>query len=227
MRPRPMKPMRAGETMAREFTGGLGIASRARRGATSAAVAGKPVAAFSRALGVVHGAIGLYQQFVGDSLPRRIGAAASDADTCADAQPVLRKHFDLADLCHYRLRDRDGIGPVMGYFHEYHELVAADSGESVRLANPASDALRDLLKQAVPCLVPQRVVDRLEAVDVEQEQCDLAPGACSPSDHLRQALAEKRPVRELGQLILPREPRDLLDFLRQQTVRTRDSPEEN
>src|SRR5882672_5614466 len=212
MRPRPMKPMRAGETIAREFTGGLGIASRARRGATSAAVAGKPVAAFSRALGVVHGAIGLYQQFVGESLPRRIGAAAGDADTRADAQPMLRKHFDLADLCHYRFRDRDGIGPVMGYFHEYHELVAADSGESVRLANPASDALGDLLKQAVPCLVPQRVVDRLEAVDVEQEQRHLASVSRGSSEHLRQTLAEIRPVRQLRQLILPGELQHFLDF---------------
>src|SRR2546426_5479027 len=95
--PRPMKPMRAGETMAREFTGVLGMASRVRPDATLAAFAGKPVAAFSRALRLVHGAIGLYQQLVGDSLPGRIGAAAGDADARADAQPLFGEHVDLAD----------------------------------------------------------------------------------------------------------------------------------
>src|SRR5881296_575202 len=97
IRPRPMKPMRAGGTIAREFTGVLGIASRVRPDATSAAVPGKPVAVFSRALRLVHGAIGLYQQFVGDSLPGRIGAAAGDADARAYAQPLFREHVHLAD----------------------------------------------------------------------------------------------------------------------------------
>src|SRR6266850_4533438 len=105
--PRPMKPMRAGETMAREFTGVLGMASRVRSDATLAAVARKPVAAFSRALRLVHGAIGLYQQFVGDSLPGRIGTAAGDSDARADAQPLLAKHIDLGDRRHHRFGDRN------------------------------------------------------------------------------------------------------------------------
>src|SRR2546426_7626748 len=74
----------------------------------------------------------------------------------------------------------------MGYVHENHELIAADPGKSVCLANPASHPFGDLLEQTVPRLVAQRVVDRLEAVDVEQEQRDLAPAPCRSSDHLRQ-----------------------------------------
>src|SRR5713101_5748995 len=115
----------------------------------------------------------------------------------------------------------------MGYVHENHKLIAADPRKSVRLANPASHSLGDLLQHAIPRLVAQRVVDCLETVDIEQEQSDLASAPCRGGEHLRQTLTEVRPVGELGQLILPREPRDLLDFLRQQTVRTRDSPEQN
>src|SRR5204862_632594 len=110
---------------------------------------------------------------------------------------------------------------------EDHELVAAYPGERVRLANPTSDALGDLLKQAVPCLVPQRVVDRLEAVDVEQEQRHLASVSRGSSEHLRQTLAEIRPVRQLGQLILPGETQHFLDFLREQTVPARAPAEED
>jgi len=44
---------------------------------------------------------------------------------------------------------------------KYPRTRRRDPGERVRLTNPASDGVGDLLKQAVPCLVPQRVVDRL------------------------------------------------------------------
>src|SRR5205807_10629367 len=47
------------------------------------------------------------------------------------------------------------------------------------------------------------------------------------SEHLRQTLAEIRPVRQLGQLILPGESQHFLDFLREQAVPARDPAEEN
>src|SRR5258706_6293107 len=115
----------------------------------------------------------------------------------------------------------------MDQFHEDHELVAADPCKGVRLANPASDELGDLLKQAAPRLVAERVVDRFEAVDVEKKQRDLPSAPRRRGEHLRQTFAEVRPVGELGQLILPRKPRDFLDFLRQKAVRARNPPEEN
>src|SRR5258707_220284 len=96
----------------------------------------------------------------------------------------------------------------MGQFHEDHELVAADPRKGVRLANPASHALGDLLKQAVPRLVAERVVDRFEAVDVEKKQPDLTSAPCRSGKHLRQTFTEVRPVGELGHLALPRKPRD-------------------
>src|SRR5258708_10562493 len=114
----------------------------------------------------------------------------------------------------------------MGYVHENHKLIAADPRKSVRLANAASRSLGDLLKHALPRLVAERVGDRLETVDIEQEQSDLASAPCRGGEHLRRTLTEVRPVGELGQLILPREPRDLLDFLRQKAVRARNPPEE-
>src|SRR5438045_1044760 len=153
-RPRPMKPIPVEGANEREFAEDP-VSLRAFSDSASAAVAGESVAAFPGALGLVHGAIGLYQQFVGDSFPKRRRAAAGDADARADAQPLLGEHLYFADRRHHRFGDRNRVGPVMGYFHEDHELVAADPGERVSLANPAPDALGDLLKQAVPRLVPQ------------------------------------------------------------------------
>src|SRR5258706_215959 len=137
------------------------------------------------------------------------------------------EHVDLSDRRQIRFGNGDCIGLAMGQFHEDHELVAADPRKGVRLANPASHALGDLLKQPVPRLVAERVVDRFEAVDVEKKQRDLASAPCRRGEHLRQTFAEVRPVAELGQLILPRKPRDFLGFLRQKAVRARNPPEEN
>jgi len=94
----------------------LGLRVFRRQGdAVSAAVAGKPVAAFSPRA---------WRRTWRDppvSAVRWRFAPAGSAPLQAMRHSRrraahARKHFDLADLCHYRLRDRDGIGPVMGYF---------------------------------------------------------------------------------------------------------------
>src|SRR6267154_1134069 len=223
--PSPTKPTGAGGTIEGEFTGALGIASCYPR--CSMALVGELVAALPGALGLVHGAIGFYEQFVGESFPGRGEVAAGDADAGADAQPLFGEHVDLSDRRQNRFGDGNCIGLAMDQFHEDHELVAADPCKGVSLANPASHALGDLVKQAVPRLVAERVVDRFEAVDVEKKQPDLASAPCRSGKHLRQTFTEVRPVGELGQLVLPRKPRDFLDLLRQKAVRSRNPPEEN
>jgi len=88
---------------------------------------------------------------------------------------------------------------------ENHELVSADASEGIRLAHSAAHLLGDLEEQAIARLVPERIVHRLEAVDVEQQQRDLTLAPRRGREHLHQPVAEVRPVRKLGELVLPRE----------------------
>jgi hypothetical protein len=60
---------------------------------------------------------------------------------------------------------------------EHAELVAAEPGDHVNRADCAAHRHRDVHEDAVARVVPVSVVDPLEAVDVEQEQCERVPVA--------------------------------------------------
>ena len=51
---------------------------------------------------------------------------------------------------------------------QHAELVAAEAGDGVALAERLLEAVRDLLQQAVARVVAERVVDLLEVVEVDQ-----------------------------------------------------------
>jgi hypothetical protein len=57
--------------------------------------------------------------------------------------------------------------------------------------------------------VPQRVVDRLEVVEVEQEHGDLGLVLARAGQRVRDAVAEEGAVREAGQRVVQRLPRQL------------------
>ena len=85
---------------------------------------------------------------------------------------------------------------------EQRELVAAeardgDLGRQRRRAGGAATCT----SSSSPCVVAERVVDRLEVVEVEQQR----DGAARRSlDVLAQPLEEEPPVRQLGQLVVQR-----------------------
>ena len=78
--------------------------------------------------------------------------------------------------------DRDPIGDLVGVrgigdvLEQERELVAAEAGHRVAGADRRAQPLADLLEHAVARLVPEAVVDRLEVVEVH-EQDDHARGA--------------------------------------------------
>ena len=72
-----------------------------------------------------------------------------------------------------------GIGDVR---QQDDELVAAEPGDAVAFAQDACQARADLLQQQVTVVMAERVVDLLEAVEVEQQERDPAPGPVGPPD---------------------------------------------
>ena len=84
------------------------------------------------------------------------------------------------------------------------ELVAAEAGERVRVADRAADALGDLDQQLVAGGVAERIVDLLEAVEVHQQDRQLGVVAPRVADRLADALAEQDPVGQPGERIVQR-----------------------
>ncbi len=85
-----------------------------------------------------------------------------------------------------------------------HELVATEPRDRVRSLQAPLDPPRDLDEQLVTGVVPQAVVDHLEAVDVEEQHGDLAGAPREAEESLAEAVEEERAIRQPGQRIVER-----------------------
>ena len=75
---------------------------------------------------------------------------------------------DGAEVGHDPLGQGDGLVDPAG--DEDGELVAAEPGDQVAVAHGGAQPGRDLHEQVVPGLVAGDVVDRLEPVEVQQQE---------------------------------------------------------
>ena len=134
-----------------------------------------------------------------------------------EADPQARGHEQLAAAHHHRAlhrlahlaRDRDRVLHVVDLRGEQHELVAADARQRVVLAKQRRDALRDEAKQRVARAVAQRVVDHLEAVEIEEEHRELVTVAVRVGDRQVEPVQEELPVGQAGERVMIREMLDL------------------
>jgi hypothetical protein len=102
-----------------------------------------------------------------------------------DLPEPLRARLRLVEAT---FRDQDG------------ELVAAEPGEDVAGAQPGLEPRPHLPQQLVAGVVPEAVVDLLEAVEVEQQEGGGPAGGGGRQDPL--ALEQQRPpVGEAGELV--------------------------
>ena len=91
-----------------------------------------------------------------------------------------------------------GVGDVL---EEEAELVAAQPRHGVARAQRGAEAIAHLHQQLVADRVAERVVDHLEAVEVEEEHGQVLvapPGAREP---VAEPVHEQRPVRQPGQRV--------------------------
>ena len=156
--------------------------------------------------GLVHGGIGAVQQF-GGVVP--IGGEQGHAD--ADGQVILV----VGDLVIPRqpLQQPVGRAPdfvVGGLMQYHHELVAAEAGDGVlfpgQLPQPRGHFEQDLIAGAVA----QAVVDALEMIQVDEQQCATGAGAFGCGNRLAHPVEQQTAVGEPGQGI---EKGELLDGL--------------
>ncbi len=82
------------------------------------------------------------------------------------------------------------------------EFIAALAAHGVGGLDAAEQTRGDGLKKLVAGRVSERIVDVLEAVDVEEEDRDLGAVALRERDRLADAIVEQQPVRQAGEDIV-------------------------
>jgi len=106
---------------------------------------------------------------------------------------------------------RRGLGGgIVRAWQDHQELVAADARQQVVVAHAAAQPARDFLQDAVARVVAIDVVDRLEAVEVDEQQGAAPAHAARPCQPRLEEPGRLGPVRQLGQAVVRGRPADCL-----------------
>ena len=146
-------------------------------------------------LRAVHGGVGLPQKLFrraisiggkGDADARqRDDISAREPDRDRDCRPEPFGHVGRLASSGQVLREHD-------------ELIAAEPGHGVRRANRPAQPATDLDEQLVAVLVAERVVDELEAVEVEVEDPDGLSAPVEPRQGVAETVLEQDSVGQSG-----------------------------
>ena len=88
---------------------------------------------------------------------------------------------------------------VTGSLEQDHELIATETRGRVDGAHGALEAPRDLAQQIIAGPVPERVVDELEAIEVDHQHRELMRLPLGLGDGLGDAVIEQQAVRQPGE----------------------------
>jgi hypothetical protein len=160
------------------------------------------VAALAFGLRAVHRDVGVAHHVgrsgvgVGERDPDRRG---HDQLAPVEVERILQRLLDA-------LGDHGRLAGVADVVEQDRELVAAEPGDGVAGAQGRLQPARDRDQQPVADVVPERVVDELEAVEVEEQHggAGVRVPALRAADRLREAVEEEHAVRQPGQRVVQR-----------------------
>ena len=156
-------------------------------------------------LRVVQRQVGAFQQLVG--IDAVVGRQR-------DAHARAHQHLLAADderqghRLHQPFGQRTGGGRLRRADLDHRKFVAAEPRDQVGLAHALTQPQGHDAQQFVADRVAERVVDGLEAVEVDAQQGHRLARAAQ-ADRLVQPLAKAHPVRQAGQLVVVRHALDL------------------
>ena len=105
-------------------------------------------------------------------------------------------------ICEGRLQlAAAAVGFLFAAGNQHQELVAAPAEHVVRLADVPQQERGDLAQHAVPGLVPERVVDHLEVIDVDEDDRERRLVAAVPLHLAPDDLVEEAAVARAGQRV--------------------------
>ena len=106
---------------------------------------------------------------------------------------------------------RRQLGAIdVGRRQQHRELVAAEPRHRVGRAQGAAQARRHFLQHQIAGVMAERVVDLLEAIEIDQQDRQALVVAMRAQDRLLQAIEEQRAIRQVGQRIVIGEIGDAL-----------------
>ena len=158
-----------------------------------------PVAA--GVLGLVHGQVGLHEHRVRREAP--VLGEQRDAQARGDAPRVARpgEHRLAADGVEHARGDGLRLGAA-ALGQQHGELVPAQARQHVGVAQPPAQGVRDVHDQLVADAVPERVVDRLEVVEVEHDRGAARAVALDLGDVALQLALERAAVEQPGERVV-------------------------
>ncbi len=158
-------------------------------------------------LGLVHRDVGVLRERL---LVLPVRGMDRDADARRDADLVPHQRERSGDRREHVLRHRRRVPHLRHFGQQRDELVSAQARHGVAAAQAGRKPPGDLLQQLVAGFVSERVIDLLEAVEVEEEQRELPVVATRLGDALIQQLGEEAPIRQSGEPVVVREVFDAL-----------------
>src|SRR5205085_1839651 len=166
--------------------------------------------AFACVLGRVQRLVSPLEEARGTVVRLQLGHAGGHADATG---PCDRLRRDGA------LNAADELASLsqLGFGNDHRELVASHTAGDVGRADYLAHTLRDLSESGIACEVAHAVIDLLEAVDVDEHECELPLISVSPVELAGEGLVEVPAVVEAGERVevseLPRlaEPARILD----------------
>ena len=173
----------------------------AARGARAHAVVEDLVDPAATLLGAVHRGVGLADERVGVlGAQRRQG----DADARADVDLVAAQRERRAQRLGDALGDPDRVALAGDVLAQDGELVAAEPRGGVARPQHAGQARGHRAQQLVAGGVAHGVVDRLEAVEVEEEDGERRRVAAEARERLAEAVDEQGAVGQAGEVVVHR-----------------------
>ena len=91
-----------------------------------------------------------------------------------------------------------------------HKLISAQARHRIGFADARDNAPRDLLQQKVADVMAERVVQRLEIVEIDEQQRSLALASDAGGESLPQPIQQQAAVGQAGQRVKECEIRDLV-----------------
>ncbi len=162
-------------------------------------------------LGVVHRGVGVLHQLaeVVAILRTQRDANAGGDEEFATGQ--RERHFQaLQDAFGGVDGSLQGVVTIGTGRQQEGELVTAHARHRIVLVDAGGQARGDILEHAIARGMAQRIVDRLEAIEVEKQQHHPVTMACGLLQAVVQTVLEQGSIRQLGEAIVIGQPMDAL-----------------
>jgi hypothetical protein len=112
----------------------------------------------------------------------------------------------LCELLDQLVRELRGAFGLRNGNLQKEELISADPRKGIAVSGSAAHPLGGLLQDKVPCVVTVRVVDVLEAIEINAEDCDRVTIFLCLRKLSRHDLMEQSPIGQVSKRIAMRKP---------------------